>query len=118
MSNRLSGGALGSKAGDVVSKNIAQGLKKEASNQAMTLPKSVKQSKLALSSAANSSVVINAEKTIINSSFSGITMGKEVIKMAVEEVEEKNTPLVLYYEQGELQIEKYTFNGYFYNKLD
>lgn len=38
--------------------------------------------------------------------------------MAVEEVEEKNTPLVLYFEQGELQIEKYTFNGYFYNKLD
>lgn len=70
MSNRLSGGALGSKAGDVVSKNIAQGLKKEASNQAIaTLPKSVKQSKLALSSAANSSVVINAEKTIINSSL-------------------------------------------------
>ena len=110
MSNRLSGGALGSKAGDVVSKNIAQGLKKEASNQAIaTLPKSVKQSKLALSSAANSSVVINAEKTIINSSFS---MSKEVVRMATED---NHRPLVLQIEQGDLLEEEPLFKYYYFN---
>ena len=104
------------KAGQAVSDFIAKGLKEEASVKATaTITKSMKHQKKALASAANLKNVKKTEEAVISS---GITMGKEVIKMAVEEVEEKNTPLVLYYEQGELQIEKYTFNGYFYNKLD
>ena len=104
------------KAGQAVSDFIAKGLKEEASVKATaTITKSMKHQKKALASAANLKNVKKTEEAVISS---GITMGKEVIKMAVEEVEEKNTPLVLYYEQGELQTEKYTFNGYFYNKLD
>ena len=90
--------ALGGDLGHAISRDIAKGLKEEASNKAIsTLPKDVKVFKRQLSIWFNKQGVKDAEGVVVNS---GVSLGKTAVKAASNNKREGQ--LVLCIEQGDL----------------
>ena len=96
-------GALGTDVGNVISRNIASGLKKEASSTATaTLSKEMKQYKKALSDFANKKTTKGVE--ILGTSLLS-KMGGEAVKTTQSKTNNAKT-LVLIYEQQRESIQK------------
>ena len=106
-------GALGVDAGSAVSREIAAGLKREATSTATaTMTKEVKQNRRMLSDVANNKNVQAGEKLIVGNSTK---LGGEAAKSAMNS--NNRPPLVLTIEQGEVENDtppsRYYFNPTF-----